>query len=186
MKNKSKNFSFYPFFILAFPVVFLAFGSSLNIFLAKTAKATEPRFCNHYNFKAPVIKINIYDIDLCNDQKPKLSYAELWQNPFTIIIKYNRNIKKEQLVSNSVKEIKKYNKIDAFEEKNIEKKLTELFPNIAKDDVISAFYNKDTINFKYNEKEIGNIYDAKLAREFINIWLNPKNEFNEMRNALLK
>ncbi len=143
------------------------------------------RFCSHHDFKVTPFKIDLYDIYFCNNEVRKLSYSNIWDKQFALVIDYNKNISKQRLVDASIEQIKKHNQITEIDSKNIVRKLSEIFPEVKKGDQISAIYFKGVITLEHNQKRIGIISDSIFAKQFINIWLNPQNEFQEMRFDLL-
>jgi len=168
-------------------ILFLALVS-FSLILSNKSYALENKdfkFCTHHNFTVTPLKINLYDIDLCNDEIQKLSYQNIWDKRFALVIKYNKDIAKKRLVGASIDEIKKYNQISAADQEKIIKKLSQIFPEVKKGDMISALYEKGQVTLEYNNKNIGTISDKIFAKQFISIWLNPKNEFAKMRLDLL-
>lgn len=169
-------------------ILFLALVS-FSLILSNKSYALENKdfkFCTHHNFTVTPLKINLYDIDLCNDEIQKLSYQNIWDKRFALVIKYNKDIAKKRLVGASIDEIKKYNQISAADQEKITKELAQIFPEVKKGDTISALYSKGQVTLEYNNKNIGAISDKIFAKQFISIWLNPKNEFTKMRFDLLE
>jgi len=157
-------------------------------FFYTPAYALQPQgfnFCTHHNFQVTPLKINLYDIYLCNDKTPKPFYQNIWGEQFALVIDYNKNISKQRLVDASIEQIKKHNQIDEVEAQNIVKKLSEIFPEVKKGDQISALYFKGLVTLEHNQKRIGIISDATFAKQFVNIWLSPQNDFKKMRLDLL-
>lgn len=157
-------------------------------FFQTTAHALESKsfkFCTHHNFAVTFLQINLYDISLCNNQSPKSNYRDIWNEQFALIIHYNKNISKQRLVEASIEQIKKHNQISESEAQNIVTKLSEIFPEVKKNDEISALYFKGMVTLEHNQKRIGIISGKTFAKQFMNIWLEPKNEFQKMRFDLL-
>lgn len=168
-------------FILAFFLIFnFTNAESKNLLILENQK-----FCQLSELKFSIFKIKIYDISLCNNERDKLFYKNIYQKDFVISIKYNINISAKKLTETSIEEIKKHNQISKNEEEFIEKSLNQIFPNVKKGDVISAIYQDKKIYFKHNSKEIGQIYDSNFAKKFLDIWLHEKSEYKEMREKLV-
>jgi hypothetical protein len=143
------------------------------------------RFCTNHNFKVTPFRIDLYDIYFCNNEAQKLSYPNIWDKQFALVINYNKNISKQRLVEASIQQIKKHNQLTETDSQNIVKKLSEIFPEVKKGDQISAAYFQGIITLEHNQKRIGIISEPIFTKQFINIWLNPQNEFKEMRFDLV-
>lgn len=158
------------------------------IFFHLPAYALHPKgfnFCTHHNFQVTPLKINLYDIYFCNNKTPKAFYQNIWGEQFALVIDYNKNISKQRLVDASIEQIKKHNQITESDAQNIVKKLSEIFPEVKKGDQISALYFEGVVTLEHNKKRIGIIADKTFAKQFVNIWLKPENEFKKMRLDLL-
>jgi hypothetical protein len=119
--------------------------------------------------------IKVYDINLWTDAK-KWSYNE----KFALQIKYNINIKREKFTESSIKEIKRYYKIDDFE-KTYTNKFNEIYPDVKKGDIITAIYNPKNGHTElfHNGKSKGKITDKGFSRVFLDIWLHENNYYQE-------
>lgn len=176
---KAKNF-----LRVNFQIIFLFLFVGLQQSLA--SEIEQLKTCSSHSFYATILNLKIYDIKLCHKNNETPTYKDIWNQDFAIVIKYSRDIPSEKLVDVSLDEIKKYNKISTSESEKISSKLKEIFPNVKKDDVISALYSKGVVTFEYNKKNVGKIEDKNFSKQFLNIWLHPNNEYKKMRLDLLK
>lgn len=146
----------------------------------------EYKYCNFSTLKVTIFRIKIYDISLCNDKAKRLNYSQIYDNKFTLSIKYDINIKSKKLVETSIAEMKKYYQFNQEQENNIIKTLSNIFPNVTKGDIISAKFSNNAVSFKHNNKNVGEIKKDTFGREFLDIWLHPKSEYEKMRLGLLQ
>jgi len=167
-------------------VIFIVLNSSILKAENKNPLILEnQKFCQLSDLEFSIFKIKIYDISLCNNEKQKLPYQNIYQKDFVISIKYDINISSKKLTKTSIEEIKKHYQISQNEENFIEESLNKIFPNVKKGDIILANYQNKKIYFKHNGREIGQINDENFAKKFLDIWLHSESEYKEMREKLV-
>lgn len=158
-----------------------SYGKEVNEIKLKNYK-----YCSFANLKATIFGFKIYDISVCNNKKRKLSYSEIYNNNFSLSIKYNIDISAKKLAESSIKEIKKYNNLKQEEIIEFSNILSKIFVNVSKKDIIIAKYLDEMIYFSYNDKYIGEIKSKKFSKIFLDIWLSPKNNYKKVRKNLVK
>lgn len=128
-----------------------------------------------------IFKIEFYDISLWSSSKD-FSYEQ----PFAIHIKYKKNFSKKSLVARSIKEMKKNNNINSNQEAFYKNQLDQVFEDIKKGDNKTAIYlpNKK-LTIYHNYKLVGDIFDQRLARLFVDIWLDKNSSFPNLTAQLL-
>jgi hypothetical protein len=164
--------------ILTFSIIIL----TTNIKAEDVALKSNYKYCNHHNFT--YFLLDIYDIYLCLNNKNFLKFGKIYQNNFSIFIKYNLNFRKEELAKSSIEEINRYHNID-----NIEKyyqKLLSIFPNVKKSDIIEARYKKSKVELYHNGDFTGAIEDIYFGKIFLDIWLNKNNKYQDMIQDLYR
>jgi len=141
---------------------------------------TNPLSLGNYNLK--VWGFKIYNIQLLSDSK-NFSY----QNKLALVINYQRNFAKKDLIKRSLEEISRINEIkDEALLKNYQNKLEEIFLDVKKGDRKTAFFNhKNGVKLYFNGKFVGEINDLIFAQRFVDIWLSDKSSFPKMTNAIL-
>lgn len=163
--------------LLFFLILNGAFANDAALkFLQKSIK--NPKLIGQTNLRFWGLKI--YHIALFG-QKKQFSYDQ----KFAINIKYNMAFDKEELVERSILEIKRTYQISDIEEKNITKKLNEIFVNVKKGDEKTAFFdpNKGVLLY-FNAKLVGKITNLDLARKFIDIWLSNKSSYPDISREI--
>ena len=143
------------------------------------------------NFSKPVklgahnLKVwgfKIYNIQLLSETK-NFSY----QNKLALVINYQRDFAKNDLIKKSLEEISRINDIeDANLVKTYQNKLEEIFLEVKKGDRKTAFFDpKKGLKLYFNGKFVGEIKDLIFAKRFIDIWLSDKSSFPKMTKAIL-
>ena len=146
---------------------------------------TTYKYCNHHNFT--YFLLDVYDIYLCINNKDALKKDRIYHNNFSIFIQYNMNFDKKELSKSSIKEINRYYNITNLEQNKYYQKLFDIFPNVKKNDIIEAKYNKNgTATLYHNDNISGRIDDKKFSKIFLNIWLHPNNKYQKMIKDLFK
>ncbi len=124
----------------------------------------------------------------------KVYRAELWcektqfsyEQKFAIHLTYNMNFAKEDLARRSIEEIEKIHALSDLEKKNYYQQLLQIFANVKKgDEKVALFSPKKGVEMYYNNKLIGKINDLKLARLFVDIWLDERGSFPQVTKKLL-
>lgn len=125
--------------------------------------------------------LKVYDIDLwC--EKPQFSYEE----KFAIHIRYNMNFNKEDLAKRSIEEIERIHVLSESDKKNYYQNLLQIFANVKKgDEKLAVFIPQKGVEMFFNNKIIGKISDPKLARLFVDIWLDERGSYPQVTKKLL-
>ena len=123
----------------------------------------------------------VYDIALWSEDK-NFSY----EKKFAIFIRYNMNFSKEDLAKKSIEEIEKLHVLSEEERKNYLVQLTKIFSSVKKGDKKMAMFFPDKgVEMFYNGKLNGKIADPKLARLFVDIWLDEKGSYPKVTREVL-
>ena len=124
----------------------------------------------------------VYNIQLLSETK-KFSY----QNKFAIVINYQRDFAKNNLIEKSIEEIARINEIKDLNLLKIYKnKLEEIFLDVKKGDRKTAFFDpKNGVKLYFNGKFVGEIKDLIFAKRFVDIWLSDKSSYPQMTSAIL-
>ena len=124
----------------------------------------------------------IYNIQLLSETK-NFSY----QNKSALVIKYQRDFAKKDLIQKSLEEISRINNInDEALLKNYQNKLEEIFFEVKKGDRKTAFFDpKNGVKLYFNGKFVGTINDLVFAKRFFDIWLSDKSSYPKMTQAIL-
>ena len=141
---------------------------------------SKPSILGVHNLK--VWGLKIYKIELLSEAK-NFSY----KNKLAIIINYQRDFAKDDLIKRSIEEISRANEIkDETLLKNYQKGLEEIFFNVKKGDRKTAFFDpKNGVKLYFNGKFAGAIKDLIFAKRFIDIWLGDKSSFPQMTKDIL-
>lgn len=127
-----------------------------------------------------VFIFDIYDAELWVEKKP-------WDfnQAFSLSLRYNRSLSKEELVDSSIEEIERYYNIG--KNKRIYREtLNSILLSVEEGDRISAVYQPGRgLSFFYNSKKIGLIDDLDFAKKYIMIWLHPQAYYEDVRRGLL-
>jgi hypothetical protein len=143
------------------------------------------KFCNHHKFTFFLLKP--YDAYLCLDNKQHLYPEEIFKTDFSLIIKYNMNFNRKELVKSSIEEINRYYSLTKKDQNNYHNQLMSILIDIKKNDIVEAKYNKNgTVNFYHNKSLAGKISEEKLSKMFLNIWLYKDNKYKKMTKDLFK
>jgi hypothetical protein len=106
--------------------------------------------------------------------------------PFVLSLRYMREISAKDIVSHSVKEIRRQGFADEERLAKWEKEMSNIFPDVQDGLVLSAVFipGKETI-FYQDDKAIGRVKDPEFTRFFANIWLGDNTLEPALRNKLL-
>jgi len=141
---------------------------------------SNPSIIGNYNLK--VWGFKVYNIQLVTETK-NFSY----QNKLALVINYQRNFTKKDLIKRSLEEISRINNIeDGSLLKSYENKLEEIFFDVKEGDRKTAFFDpKNGVKLYFNGKFVGEINDLIFAKRFVDIWLSEKSSFPKMTKAIL-
>ena len=116
--------------------------------------------------------------------------ASLWAGddpqrpPLALRLDYKRRISGSAIAEASVKEMRRFGSeetvLAAWHER-----MARIFPDVQDGDHILGVYTPDGARFSHNGRDLGGIDDARFARDFFGIWLDPRTSAPELRAALL-
>lgn len=116
--------------------------------------------------------------------------ATLWAGddpqrpPLALRLDYKRNIEGKAIAEASVKEMRRFGSeetvLAAWHER-----MARIFPDVQDGDHILGVYTPDGARFSHNGRDLGGVDDARFARDFFGIWLDPRTSAPELRAALL-
>ena len=106
--------------------------------------------------------------------------------PFALKLSYLRWLAGEKIAQRSAKEIQQQGFADKKKLHSWLIRMTEIFPDVDKDDTITGIRNKDAHTlFFLNGVHIGTIKDREFTERFFAIWLSNKTSQPAMRKKLL-
>lgn len=175
-----KNFIKIFFLVLIFNVVVNSAGASeRNIPASLQNTIQNPVLIGSSELK--FFGLKVYDIFLWSENA-NFSYDKM----FAIQIKYKMNFSRSDLVTRSLSEIKSLHKITSGEEISYSKQLAEIFNSVKKDDEkIAIFVPSKGVFMLHNNELTGKISDLKLARLFVDIWLDENGSYPKITKKLL-
>jgi hypothetical protein len=160
------------------------------LFLSSSVFAAEIPQVVAKNFQTPFligssslhfIGFKVYDIALWSEDK-NFSYNK----KFAVFIRYNMNFSKEDLAKKSIEEIEKLHVLSSQERENYLTQLTKIFTSVKKgDEKLAIFSPNQTVEMFYNNNLTGKISNPKLARLFIDIWLDEKGSYPKVTREIL-
>ncbi len=116
--------------------------------------------------------------------------ASLWAGddptrpPLALRLDYKRRIAGSAIAEASVKEMRRFGVEEAVLAAWHER-MARIFPDVQDGDHILGVYTSDGAGFLHNGRDLGRIDDARFARDFFGIWLDPRTSAPELRTALL-
>lgn len=124
---------------------------------------------------------DIYEVELLAENG---RYQE--QNPYALRIKYLRPIDNITLLKETEKQWKKmHSNIETYN-KNWLTKLSDIFPNVEKNDEITFFVDRNNHSkFYLNNHYLGRIEDPEFSQYFSGIWLSTKTTRPKLRKNLI-
>jgi hypothetical protein len=173
-------------------IFFVLFLVLMLSFVIKTASASERNIPTSLQniIKDPVLigsselkflGLKVYNISLWSEDT-NFSYNKI----FAIQIKYSMNFSREDLVKRSLSEIKSLHEISSDEEASYIKQLTEIFNSVKKGDKkIAVFVPSQGVLMFHNNELTGKISNLKLARLFVDIWLDENGSYPKITKKLL-
>ena len=116
--------------------------------------------------------------------------ASLWAGddpmrpPLALRLDYKRRIAGSAIAEASVKEMRRFGSEEAVLAAWHER-MMRIFPDVQDGDHILGVYTPDGARFSHSGRDLGGIDDARFARDFFGIWLDPRTSAPELRAALL-
>ncbi len=136
-----------------------------------------------------------YGINLANtnleDQKitqynttSKKAHHEITNLPIAFEITYLRNIRREYLVNETIKQWQHLTFIESSYASYIQI-LSDLWPDIKKGDKLLLYISDHSSVFYLNNEYLGEINDSHFGSLFLSIWLSPNTTEPKLRKQLL-
>lgn len=123
----------------------------------------------------------VYHIALWSEAK-NFSYDK----KFAIHIVYNMDIAKSDLVKKSMVEIGRLHPLSDQEKQSYSTQLEKIITPVKKgDEKVNLFIPSQGVETFYNGKPSGKISDPKLARLFVDIWLDARGSYPEVTKKIL-
>lgn len=125
--------------------------------------------------------LKVYHIALWSVEK-NFSYDK----KFAVQIRYNMNFSKEDLAKRSIDEIERLHVLSAQDKENYLIALKKIFSSVKKgDEKVALFVPNQGVEMFYNGKLNGKISDQKLARLFVDIWLDERGSYPKVTRKIL-
>ena len=160
------------------------------LFLSSKVFAAEVPQVVAKNFQTPFligssrlnfIGFKVYDIALWSEDK-NFSYNK----KFAIFIRYDMNFSKEDLAKKSIEEIERLHVLSSEERKNYLMQLTKIFSSVKKgDEKLAIFSPNQGVEMFYNNNSTGKLTNPKLAKLFVDIWLDEKGSYPKVTREIL-
>ncbi|PUE34596.1 chalcone isomerase family protein [Limnohabitans sp. Hippo4] len=124
----------------------------------------------------------IYDARLWTS--PGFSVQQYTASPFVLELSYLRNFEGAAIAKRSMDEMRKLGSINAAQEKEWLKAMTDIFPNVRPGDRLMGFYKpNEGAEFWFQQKRLGAITDPQFAKLFFGIWLHEATSAPAIRQA---
>ena len=125
--------------------------------------------------------LKVYHISLWGEDK-NFSY----EKKFAIHIRYNMNFSKEEMAKRSIEEIERLHQLSDDERSSYYQKLEGIFSAVKKGDEKTAIFTPNHgVALFYNGEISGIISDEKLARFFVDIWLDERGSYPKVTRKIL-
>jgi hypothetical protein len=101
--------------------------------------------------------------------------SRIYSDELKLELKYKMKFDGEEIVKQTEKELV-LGGMDKKKARDWSKQLYKIFPNVEKNDRITAYFSpKSGIEFYFNKsKRIGKVKDLKFAKAFLDIWLGER------------
>ncbi len=156
-------------------------------------------FCINASFVPSEIATAINDAKLVGSGKYSWLFLDIYEAqlfskngifkpdlPFALKLIYLRQIKKEDIVDNTIIEMKKQGFKDDKKLKLWQEQLLNIFPNIEPFESLSGICDENgNTYFYFNGKIIAKISDKEFGRRFFDIWLSNKTSAPYLRKKLI-
>lgn len=158
------------------------------LFCYGTESGTPPEVAKYFSDKPPLGKgsfswygLKIYDGRLWS-KDDKWSY----NSSFALTLTYARDIDSEDLINNSITEMRRIDGIDDAKLNTYRRYLEKVFPDVKEGDTITAIYfPHEKVIFFHNGTASGEVADKNFGKDFLNIWLSPKTKAKELQHSVV-
>ena len=127
---------------------------------------------------------DVYWASLWSEDNPLRS--DQWHTQrLALELRYLRDFDGKDIAKRSVDEMHKQSPLSPETSSAWLKALEALFPNVRKGQSLTGIYvPNSSAQFLFNNKPLGKIADAELAKRFFAIWLSPQTSAPELRKKL--
>ena len=122
---------------------------------------------------------DIYDAKLISET------GNFEKDKFALILKYNRDISKEDVVEETIKQIQLQKQMNKQQIKELDTLLNKTFRKIKINDSFVGIKNKDTAVFYFNKEKVLETHDIEFIDLFFNIWLRKDSQNPDFTRTLL-
>lgn len=130
------------------------------------------------------LQMMLWDIFDARLYAPHGSYDS--EKPFALSLTYLRRIDSEEIVDNSIKELKAQASVDPQTLARWKTELSVIFPDVDKGTTITGVRDAQGLaHFYRGDNLIGQIRDAELSVRFFDIWLGEATSQPVLRKQLL-
>jgi predicted negative regulator of RcsB-dependent stress response len=123
--------------------------------------------------------LDIYDAKLISET------GNIEKNKFALILIYNRDISKKNVVEETIKQIQIQKNLNEQDLKELDTLLNKAFREIKKNDIFVGVKNKNTAIFYFNNEKVLETEDIEFIDLFFNIWLRKNSQNPEFTKTLL-
>ena len=128
-----------------------------------------------------VLFFEVYDILLLSDSMPFS-----WENKFQLEFKYKRDVKKENVIESSIKEIRRQSSFVNRDISTWQEFLEQSIKPVQEGTHATVSWNPEGyITFHYENNDPTIIEDEDFARAFLNIWLGEESSQPKLRSQIL-
>ncbi|MCM0148953.1 chalcone isomerase family protein [Photobacterium galatheae] len=123
----------------------------------------------------------IYDSQL---RSPSGAYEPGRRSPLALVIKYQRNIDKDDLLEATESQWQKLG-FPASKRQRWVRALSEIWPDVRQGDRLIFVIHSAGGTFYQDNRVIGEVRDQEMAKAFLDIWLSPRTEYPALRKQLI-
>ena len=123
--------------------------------------------------------MDIYDAKLITET------GNIEKNKFALILIYNRDISKENVVEETIKQIQIQKDLNEQGLKDLDALLNKAFREIKKNDIFVGVKDKNTAIFYFNNEKVLETKDIEFIDLFFNIWLRKNSQNPDFTKTLL-
>jgi len=124
----------------------------------------------------------IYDARLWTS--PGFSVQQYTVAPFALELSYLRSFDGAAIAKRSLDEMRKLGSINAAQEKEWLKAMSDIFPNVRQGDRLIGLYKpNEGAEFWFQQRRLGAVSDPQFAKLFFGIWLHEATSAPAIRQA---
>ena len=122
---------------------------------------------------------NMYDAKLVSES------GKYPSNKFALILKYNREFKKDSVVDETINQLKKQKTFNAQELGKVKLLLNKAFRNIKKNNTFIGIRNDNEAIFYFEYEKVLETKNIEFIKLFFDIWLRKDSQNPKFTNKLL-